>query len=195
MTSTSGNMAITVFPGVWSPAYDWSGEFVISNFPNVVDKRVLEMGCGSGLISIHAALNGAKWVESVDINPKAVENTLFNFNRYKINNCAVYESDGFTNISEKFDVIVFNAPYHGCKPNDILEYAVADNNYVTLKSFFHNLKKHLTENGIAVISFAESGDLTLLRELINKYQFKIIKELSEWKNDYNCMIFELEQIF
>jgi release factor glutamine methyltransferase len=107
---TTGNLTITVFPGVWSPAYDWSGEFMISNFPNVKDKDVLEIGCGSGLISLYAAQAGAKRVTAVDINPKAVENTLLNFKTHAIHNGIAFHSDGFREITGMFDIIIFNAP-------------------------------------------------------------------------------------
>ena len=43
-------------------------------------QRILEMGCGSGLISLHCAKLGAI-VVAADINPKAVACTLANFQR------------------------------------------------------------------------------------------------------------------
>lgn len=40
--------------------------------------RVLDYGCGSGILAIGAALHGAKAVDAVDIDPAAVESTLAN---------------------------------------------------------------------------------------------------------------------
>jgi S-methylmethionine-dependent homocysteine/selenocysteine methylase/SAM-dependent methyltransferase len=42
------------------------------------DKRCLDVGCGSGLLSIQLALNGARDVMAVDIQREAVANTLAN---------------------------------------------------------------------------------------------------------------------
>jgi ribosomal protein L11 methyltransferase len=40
--------------------------------------RVLDYGCGSGILAIGAALHGAKAMDAVDIDPAAVESTLAN---------------------------------------------------------------------------------------------------------------------
>jgi ribosomal protein L11 methyltransferase len=40
--------------------------------------RVLDYGCGSGILAIAAALHGAQWVDAVDIDPSAVESTQAN---------------------------------------------------------------------------------------------------------------------
>ncbi len=40
--------------------------------------RVLDYGCGSGILAIGAALHGAQHIDAVDIDPAAVESTLAN---------------------------------------------------------------------------------------------------------------------
>jgi ribosomal protein L11 methyltransferase len=37
--------------------------------------RVLDYGCGSGILAIGAALHGARGIDAVDIDPAAVEST------------------------------------------------------------------------------------------------------------------------
>ncbi|MBP7566479.1 MAG: 50S ribosomal protein L11 methyltransferase [Burkholderiaceae bacterium] len=44
----------------------------------VAGQRVLDYGCGSGILAIGAALHGATSVDAVDIDPAAVEATLAN---------------------------------------------------------------------------------------------------------------------
>ena len=70
---------------------------------------VLEIGCGSGVVSIHAALEGAR-VVSVDINPKAVALTRANAERMGAD-IDVRESDLFSAVDGRFDLILFNLPY------------------------------------------------------------------------------------
>jgi ribosomal protein L11 methyltransferase len=41
-------------------------------------KRVLDYGCGSGILAIGAALHGAQAIDAVDIDPAAVESTRAN---------------------------------------------------------------------------------------------------------------------
>lgn len=40
--------------------------------------RVLDYGCGSGILAIGAALHGARGIDAVDIDPAAVESTRYN---------------------------------------------------------------------------------------------------------------------
>ena len=182
---------ILVNPGVWSPAYDWSGLYYGENLPPVRGKDVLEVGCGSGVVSVFAARAGARKVLSVDINPAAVENTRQNFARLGLTSGEARISNMFSAVSEKFDVVIFNAPYHGCKPHDLLEWACSDEDYISLKSFFINVADHLNPGGLVSVGFSESGDLKLFHELVAQNRFKIVRSLSDWREGYNCMIFDL----
>jgi release factor glutamine methyltransferase len=68
------------------------------------DKKVLDIGSGSGIQAKTALSAGAKSVLATDINPKAVEHLR------KIGIHSV-KSDLFSNINNKFDLIIFNPPY------------------------------------------------------------------------------------
>ena len=46
--------------------------------------RVLDYGCGSGILAIGAALHGARNIDAVDIDPAAVESTRANANANKV---------------------------------------------------------------------------------------------------------------
>jgi len=50
----------------------------IANHPTGDWRRVLDYGCGSGILAIAAALHGAASVDAVDIDPAAVTSTLVN---------------------------------------------------------------------------------------------------------------------
>jgi len=45
---------------------------------DVANQRVLDYGCGSGILAIGAALHGASWVDAVDIDDAAVTATTLN---------------------------------------------------------------------------------------------------------------------
>ena len=53
-------------------AYDTDGT------PALLGQRVLDYGCGSGILAIGAALYGAAHVDAVDIDPAAVQSTMDN---------------------------------------------------------------------------------------------------------------------
>ena len=64
-------------------AYQWGGGTALARYvldrPHVVaGRRVLDLGCGGGIVAIAAALAGARAVSAVDIDPLAVVATKLN---------------------------------------------------------------------------------------------------------------------
>lgn len=185
---------IIVHPNVMSPKYDWSPRFHIENMPVQKDRTWLEVGCGSGILSIFAAIQGATNLTAIDINPHAIENTKANLEKYNIKNTNVHLSDLFEKVSGKFDTINFAAPYHGNKPQDILEHGVSDGGYKTLRRFMKEAKLHLNEGGQIILGFSNTGDVNLLNQLIieNKY---LVKDFHEEENDgWKAYLYILEVI-
>lgn len=86
-------------------------------------KLILELGCGSGLLSLLAAKKGAQ-VTSIDINRKAVENAKINADKNELKITA-YVSDLFSNVNsnKKFDIVLINPPYFEGDPKTEYEYA------------------------------------------------------------------------
>src|SRR3989338_3764874 len=67
-----------VLPNVFSPKYFHDTELFAENFPVQSGEEMLEIGPGTGVISIVAIYKGAKKVLAIDINPDAVKNTQTN---------------------------------------------------------------------------------------------------------------------
>lgn len=180
-----------LLPGVWSPAYDWSGQFHAENLPDVCGRDVLEIGSGCGLISVFASKRGARSITAVDVNAVAVENTRRNFERHGVRNGRCMESDCFSSVREKFDVIVWNAPFHGSAPADMLEWGCADAGYEHVRKFFKSLREHLRVDGVVLFGFSISGDIDLVQRLIVQNGLLIRRRLSDWREGYNCELFVL----
>lgn len=187
-------LLLNVLPNVWSPNYDWSSCWIAKNLPLLKGKDFLEIGCGTGLISLVAASQGANKVVAVDINSDAVRNTLINFKKYHVENAEVYVSDLFSEINGEFDIITWNAPFHGCRPGDMLERGCCDEEYIGLKSFFRKIDDHLKPGGKVVLGFSESGDVDLLEALISDFGYRKVRKISDWRDGYNCLFFELTKI-
>ena len=145
------------------------------------------------MISFFAARDGAGPVLAVDANPAAVENTRRNFERYGLKNAEAILSEGFDAVRGKFDVIVWNAPYHGSRPSDALERGCADEDYRGIRAFFRDVGAHLNPGGRVVFGFSESGDLPLIESLIKAAGFQVVRKLSDWRADYNCLLFDLKR--
>ena len=100
-------VSIKSFEGVYEPAEDsW---LMVEHLPPLKGS-VLEIGCGTGIISINLA-KGENQVTAVDINPKAIEATKFNSKKNNAN-IETIEGDMFSKLkNRKFDIIVCNPPY------------------------------------------------------------------------------------
>lgn len=70
--------------------------------------RVLDMGCGSGILSIGAEKLGASHVVAADYDPEAIEKTLENIGLNGCERIEAVESDLTANISGKFDFALVN---------------------------------------------------------------------------------------
>ncbi|MEF3318395.1 peptide chain release factor N(5)-glutamine methyltransferase [Peptoniphilus grossensis] len=104
----------TVLEGVLIPRQDTeiSVEVILKILKNNNIKNLLEIGCGSGIVSITLDLEtkGQVGITAVDISPQAIKNT--NINKNNLNsNIKILESDLFDEINEKFDLIYSNPPY------------------------------------------------------------------------------------
>ena len=98
---------IDLLPEVYSPSDD---SFLLLEIVELSrGETFLEMGSGSGLVSVHAAKAGAR-VVAADINPNAVACTRRNASRNGVRVEAI-ESDLFEKVPGVFDVIAFNPPY------------------------------------------------------------------------------------
>src|SRR5688572_30077963 len=93
-----GTIKLIVAPGVFHPGFFFSTRYVLEflNKQNLGGQRFLEVGCGSGIISILAAQKGAD-VTAIDINRKAVTNTIDNAARNTVK-VQVTMSDLFDNV-------------------------------------------------------------------------------------------------
>ncbi|MHC5099142.1 peptide chain release factor N(5)-glutamine methyltransferase, partial [Peptoniphilus genitalis] len=101
-----------VIEGVLIPRQDTeiSVEKILKVIENNQINNMLEIGCGTGIVSISVDLESSIDVTAVDISEKAIENTRIN--KEKLNSkIKIINSDLFSNINEKFDLIYSNPPY------------------------------------------------------------------------------------
>lgn len=73
------------------------------------DKEVIDIGCGSGVLTIKAHELGAKHIVALDFDSRATDNTKENLDRNGITNADVYWTD-FMETDLKADIILANLP-------------------------------------------------------------------------------------
>lgn len=80
---------------------------------DMTNKEVVDVGCGSGILSVYASKLGAKHITALDFDSRAVENTRQNLERNGVTNADVYWLD-FMQTDLKADIIIANLPRETC---------------------------------------------------------------------------------
>jgi len=94
---------------------DFGSDLLIKSVPPFKGKA-LDIGCGYGVLGISLAiLNPHSFITMIDINKRAVDLAVKNINLNNIKNACAFFSDGFSNVTEKFDLIVTNPPIRAGK--------------------------------------------------------------------------------
>ncbi|MFL5771677.1 MAG: HemK2/MTQ2 family protein methyltransferase [Flavisolibacter sp.] len=121
---TYKGIELEVPPQVFHPGFFFSTKLLLRHIKheNLKQKTLLELGAGSGLISVYAAQKGAK-VTATDINPFSILCLKKNAPKNKVE-LNIIHSDLFDKIpATKFDRILINPPYYKKKPSSDAEYA------------------------------------------------------------------------
>lgn len=121
----------TVFKDVFSPFIAPSGRLglTFASLPDFRGKRVLDVGCGSGIIACLMAINGASKVVGIDINPSAIANAERNSNNLKLTEKLEFRLGSLltpVQEEESFDIVYADLPFTDGIPNDVLEAAFYD---------------------------------------------------------------------
>ena len=174
-----------VYPNVFSPKYFFDTEFFAKNIEIKKGDDFLEIGPGTGVISVLVALGGARRVVAVDINPNAVKNTKANAKLHKVEKkIEVYRGDVYSPLKKKdrFNVIFWNTPfgYVEGKKISFLEQAVFDPKYKSTKKFIRGARQHFKTNGYLLIGFSTTlGHFSILKKLLHDEGFTVglLKEI------------------
>lgn len=75
---------------------------------NLADKKVLDMGCGTGILGILASMKGAAHITAIDIDDWSVKGTQENTVRNNVKNLSVKKGDASLLGNEKYDLIFAN---------------------------------------------------------------------------------------
>ncbi|GAA5174917.1 hypothetical protein GCM10023321_79800 [Pseudonocardia eucalypti] len=149
-------------------------EVMASIVPYPVHGRFLEVGSGSGVIAVTAALHGCAEVTAVDISEAAVANTKANAARHFVaDRVEAGLSDLFQGVSpdRRFDVIFWNVPWTYVHPGyslrSSLHAAVFDPGYQNQARYIAEGPRYLAPNGRLFIGTADLGERDRLDELAN----------------------------
>ena len=139
--------------------------------------KVLDLGCGSGCIGLSLYNENSNMSLFLsDISNKALNVAKKNASELKVQ-CEVIHSNLFSNINEKFDLIVANLPYIEKESfldiqREIILYEPHEALYGgvygvdIIKMFLSDVGRHLNRNGMFVIEFGKGQDGFIKQELL-----------------------------
>jgi release factor glutamine methyltransferase len=169
---------LTIPPGVFHPGLFFStkifGTYLLS--ADFRGKRVLEMGSGSGLLSLIAASRGAS-VTSTDVNALAVETTRTNADTNGLgNHIRTRGGNLFEGIDQSnlYDYIVWNPPFYPQEPHNEEERAwKAGDSYRVLEQFAKASKRYLARDGRILINLSSHIDNNKILTFFTKEGYTI----------------------
>lgn len=134
--------------------------------------RVLDVGTGSGLNAILAALRGAH-VVAVDNTPRALDAARHNVERSGMGgHIDLLESDEFSRVVGQFDVIIYESQVRLGAPNDRFTFDGVTDDADRVTTFVHDARRHLTRVSGRILFFAgPSPGHVRLMQLANEESF------------------------
>jgi len=131
---------------------------------DLTDKKVLDMGCGTGILAIFAEMKGANPIDAIDIDNWCYLNSIENVERNNCSNINVFEGDASLLINKKYDVIIANIN-RNILLNDMQTYMDC-----------------LNDKGVILFSGFYQEDIPIIDAEVSKYGVKIDKiiERNNW---------------
>ncbi len=160
---------LLVLPDVFNPVLFRTGPFLVEtmrrSLPPGGGRLALDMGTGSGIGAVFAARHGYR-VVAVDLNPEAVRCARINALLSRLDaQIDVRLGDLFAPVlAERFDLVLFNPPFHRGVPKDRLDQAWRSTD--VMERFAAGLPAALASGGLALVVLSTDGDAGgLLRAL------------------------------
>lgn len=126
---------------------------------DLINKSVLDMGCGTGVLAILAEKKGAKPIEAIDIDNWCFLNSVENVERNNCQHIKVYEGDASLLRHKKYNVIIANIN-RNILLNDLEIYA-----------------QSLNPNGMLFLSGFYDIDIQIIEEKCSSLMLKLDEKL------------------
>ena len=150
--------------GVFSKSgVDFGSRLLLDFIPlEEVGGKILDLGCGYGVIGIVLnKLTGAN-VDMVDVNLRALHLTEMNVAANKCQNINVFESNVYENINTKYTSIVTNPPIRAGKK--------------VIYDMLFNAKEYLTDDGnLYFVIRKQQGAKSMMSDLEKEYDLEILE--------------------
>ena len=154
--------------GVFSKSkLDFGTRCLLETLPlDEISGELLEVGCGYGVIPIILTSFDEKIVnfDAVDINKRAIHLSEMNLKENKAEKIRFFESDIYSNVNKKYDVIITNPPIRAGKQ--------------VVYNIVMNAKDYLNKDGMLFIVInKDQGSKSLKSDLDKIYNTEVLKKI------------------
>jgi release factor glutamine methyltransferase len=167
---------LTVLKGVFHPGLFFSTRILLEYLQqfHLGNKTFLELGAGSGLISIFAAQKGAL-VTASDISSLSIKNIKLNSDKNNVT-IQIIHSNLFEEIPDAtFDFILINPPYYKRQPKTENEFAwYCGENSEYFVTLFRDLSKYVHQQSKVVMVLSDDCDIKEIKSISQKNNFQMI---------------------
>jgi release factor glutamine methyltransferase len=135
-------------------------------------KQVLDVGTGSGIVALFCAFHGAN-VTATDVDESALLSAQ-NAARILGLDLKVALSDLFSNVSERFDLVLFNPPY---VPSSSIEDNTINGGKKgaeLIEKFLNTLAEHFEMDGSALLLVSSMNDPLALIAEHAEFDFSVV---------------------
>ena len=149
--------------GVFSKkGIDFGSRLLLSSIPmEEVGANVLDIGCGYGTIGIIVKAFTNSHVDMVDVNKRAIALAEKNIKLNNVDDINVFESNIYSNVKDKYDVVITNPPIRAGKK--------------VVYEILMDAKKYLKENGeLYLVIRKEQGAKSLISDLEKVYNVVVL---------------------
>lgn len=150
--------------GVFSKdGLDFGSRLLLETIPlEEVGGKVLDMGCGYGVLGIVLNKVLSCSVDMVDVNLRAIHLASVNIKENHCQNISAYESNVYSNINSKYTCIITNPPIRAGKK--------------VVYDIVMNAKKYLEKDGVLFLVIRkEQGAKSLIVDLEKQYTVEVLE--------------------
>ena len=167
-------LAWTVLRGVFAPYPTFGSNTGITPKNRLMyeNKKVLDLGSGSGVRGIIAAMSGAEHVVATDVNYMACINTILNASRHNVT-IDVVQADMFAGIACTFDTIVSYLPSRDAPIESADQIATHDPGLRLNKQLIDEARDFLEPGGTLHTSFLDQGSIDAMQDRIEHRGYTI----------------------
>ena len=151
--------------GVFSKdGLDFGSRLLLESIPlEEVGGKILDMGCGYGVLGIVISKLTSAHVDMVDVNLRALHLATRNAKENSVSNVSIFESNVYQNVSSKYSSIVTNPPIRAGKK--------------VVYDIVMNAKNYLEDDGkLFLVIRKEQGAKSLIVDLEKIYTVDILKK-------------------